>query len=177
MAVGHLVAATIFVTGCTVTTSIINGTTISEEKVNCSTSSGILMLVSTAVFVGFFAISWGPIAWIYAAEIFPLNVRARAMSLTTGSNWFMGTIMSYILELIKPLGIHGVFYLFSALSLLAVGFVYLFCPETRGVLLEDIEDQFDNFQLKNRGLVKLFRRSCKRKRKQTMQVNIVEMQS
>ncbi|CAF3418940.1 unnamed protein product [Rotaria socialis] len=177
MVIGHLVAATIFVTGCTVTTSIINGTTISEEKVNCATSSGILMLVSTAVFVGFFAISWGPIAWIYAAEIFPLNVRARAMSLTTGSNWFMGTIMSYILELIKPLGIHGVFYLFSGLSLLAVIFVYLFCPETRGVLLEDIEEQFDNFQLKNRGFVKLFRRSCKRKRKQTMKVNIVEMQS
>ncbi|CAF5102030.1 unnamed protein product, partial [Rotaria sp. Silwood1] len=113
MVVGHLVAATIFVTGCDVATSIINGTTQSQETVDCKTSSGILMLVATAVFVAFFALSWGPIAWIYAAEIFPLNVRARAVSLTTGSNWFMGTVMSYILELIAPIGIHGVFYLFS----------------------------------------------------------------
>ncbi|CAF1202169.1 unnamed protein product [Rotaria sp. Silwood1] len=177
MVVGHLVAATIFVTGCDVATSIINGTTQSQETVDCKTSSGILMLVATAVFVAFFALSWGPIAWIYAAEIFPLNVRARAVSLTTGSNWFMGTVMSYILELIAPIGIHGVFYLFSGLTLLAVVFVYLFCPETRRVLLEDVEEQFDNFQLKNRTVLKLLWKPCQKKRKKTMQVNVIEMQS
>ncbi|CAF0910080.1 unnamed protein product [Rotaria sordida] len=89
MVVGHLVAATVFVTGCSQVDKIINGTNVTEEVVNCETSSGILMLVFTAIFVGCFAISWGPIAWIYAAEIFPLNVRASAVSLTTGSNWFM----------------------------------------------------------------------------------------
>ncbi|CAF5229399.1 unnamed protein product, partial [Rotaria magnacalcarata] len=107
MVVGHLVAATIFVTGCNVTEIVINGTTATEDTVICSSNSGILMLVFTVVFVVFFALSWGPIAWIYAAEIFPLNVRARAISITTGSNWLMGTLMSYILELISPLGIHG----------------------------------------------------------------------
>ncbi|CAF3861773.1 unnamed protein product [Rotaria sp. Silwood1] len=176
MVVGHIVAATIFVTGCNVSETIINGTTATQETVNCSSTSGILMLVFTVIFVVFFALSWGPIAWIYAAEIFPLNVRARAVSITTGSNWFMGTIMSYILELISPLGIHGVFYLFSGLSLLGVVFVYLFCPETRGVLLEDIEEEFDNFQLKNRTIVKILRKPCQRHRKQTAKVNVIEMQ-
>ncbi|CAF3846921.1 unnamed protein product [Rotaria sp. Silwood1] len=176
MVVGHIVAATIFVTGCNVSETIINGTTATQETVNCSSTSGILMLVFTVIFVVFFALSWGPIAWIYAAEIFPLNVRARAVSITTGSNWFMGTIMSYILELISPLGIHGVFYLFSGLSLLGVVFVYLFCPETRGVLLEDIEEEFDNFQLKNRTIVKILRKPCQRHRKQTVKVNVIEMQ-
>lgn len=176
MVLGHLVAATIFVTGCTVTKTPINGTSAIQEIVNCSQASGILMLVFTAIFVAFFALSWGPIAWIYAAEIFPLNVRARAVSITTGSNWLMGTAMSYILELISPLGIHGVFYLFSGLSLLAVIFVYFFCPETRGVLLEDIEEEFDNFQLKNRAIVKFFRRLCQQNRKRTAKVDAIEMQ-
>ncbi|CAF3662339.1 unnamed protein product [Rotaria sp. Silwood1] len=174
MVVGHLVAATVFVTGCSVVKNVINGTTATEEVVDCKTASGILMLVFTAIFVGCFAISWGPIAWIYAAEIFPLNVRARAVSITTGSNWFMGTIMSYILELIAPLGIHGLFYLFSGLCLLAVVFVYLFCPETRGVLLEDIEEQFDNFQLKNRTIIKLLRKPCQRNRKISAKVDVTE---
>jgi SP family sugar:H+ symporter-like MFS transporter len=174
MAVGHLVAATVFITGCTVARKIINGTTVNEEVVKCSLSSGILMLVFTAIFVSFFALSWGPVAWIYAAEIFPLNVRARAVSITTGSNWFMGTIMSYILELITPLGIHGVFYLFSGLCLLAVLFAYLFCPETRGVLLEDIEEEFDNFQLKNRKIIKILRKPCQRNRKGTATINVTE---
>ncbi|CAF1025023.1 unnamed protein product [Adineta steineri] len=164
MSLAHIVAATVFVTGCT---------TSSNNVVTCQTSSGITMLVATAIFVAFFAISWGPIAWIYAAEIFPLNVRARAVSITTGSNWFMGTIMSYILELITPLGYHGVFYLFSGLTLLAVVFVYLFCPETRGVMLEDIDEEFANFKLKNRTIVKILRKPCQRNGKRTATVDVI----
>jgi SP family sugar:H+ symporter-like MFS transporter len=175
MVVGHLVAATVFVTGCEVTNVPVDGTTATKEVVNCGSSSGIIMLVATAVFVSFFAISWGPIAWIYAAEIFPLNVRATAVSVTTGSNWFMGTIMSYILELITPLGIHGVFYLFSSLTLLAVLFVYLFCPETRGVILEDIDEQFDNFKLKNRTIVKILRKPCQGNRRRSARVDVTPM--
>lgn len=168
MVVGHLVAATVFVTGCQVTQKLVNGTDVTEEVISCRSSSGILMLIFTTIFVIFFAVSWGPIAWIYAAEIFPMNVRARAVSITTGSNWFMGTIMSYILQLIAPLGIHGVFYLFSGLSLLAVIFVYLFCPETRGVILEDIDTVFDNFQLKNRTIVKFCRKRIRNKDKHSI---------
>ncbi|CAF2921303.1 unnamed protein product [Rotaria sp. Silwood2] len=160
MFIGHLFAATVFYTGCDVIHETINNTMINHDIVKCKTSSGIIMLIFTAIFVAFFALSWGPIAWIYAAEIYPLNIRARAMSLTTGSNWFMGIIMAYILELIAPLGIHGVFYLFSFLTFMAVIFVYLFCPETKGILLEDIEDVFDNFQLKNRKIIRIIRKPC-----------------
>jgi SP family sugar:H+ symporter-like MFS transporter len=167
MVVGHFVAATVFVTGCNVVKTVINDTIVNEE-VNCGTNAGVLMLISTVIYIVCFALSWGAICWIYAAEIYPLNVRARAMSLTTASHWFMCIIMSYILELIAPLGIHGVFYLFSGLCLLAVVFVYLFCPETKGVLLEDIEEVFDNFQLKDRAIVKVLRRSpCQRNTKKT----------
>ena len=178
MVVGHLVAATVFVTGCSVVQTTINGTTASEEVISCGSFAGILMLIATVVFVAFFALSWGPIAWIYAAEIYPLNVRSRAVSITTGSNWFMGTLMSYILELITPLGIHGVFYLFSCLTLVGVIFVYLFCPETRGVILEDIDAEFDSFQMKNRTLVKMIREPCQRKQREqpTVAVNVIEVQ-
>ena len=117
------------------------------------------MLVFSVIYIASFAVSWGAICWIYASEIYPLNIRARAMSITTASHWFMCIIMAYVLELVAPLGIHGVFYLFGSLCLLAVIFVYLFCPETKGVLLEDIEDVFDRFQMKDRALVKVFRRS------------------
>lgn len=156
MVIGHLVSATVFAVGCTVTKAVLNDSLTMDEVITCKPSAGILMLLFTVLFVACFALSWGPIAWIYAAEIYPLNVRATAISLTTGSNWFIGMIMAYILELITPLGIHGVFYLFSSLTLMAVAFVYLFCPETRGVLLEDIEEVFDRFQLKSRTIVKIF---------------------
>jgi MFS transporter, SP family, sugar:H+ symporter len=158
MVIGHLVTATVFATGCNVVKTVINNTIVNEE-VNCGTNAGVLMLTSTVFYIVCFALSWGAICWIYAAEIYPLNVRASAMSLTTASHWFMCIIMSYILELIAPLGIHGVFYLFSGLCFLAVIFVYLFCPETKGVLLEDIEGVFDDFQAQDKSIVKVLRRS------------------
>ena len=148
MAIGHVLTATVFVTGCQVKRTLNNLTLIEDESIVSQQSSGILMLIFIVVFVASFAASWGPIAWIYAAEIYPLNIRGKAVALTTGSNWFIGIIMSYILELIRPLGIHGVFYLFSSFTFIGSLFVYLFCPETRGVLLEDIDFVFQNFQSK-----------------------------
>ncbi|CAF0849621.1 unnamed protein product [Adineta steineri] len=167
MVIGHLAAATVFLTGCTVTKTVMNNIIV-NEVVNCGKHSGILMLIFQVIYIVCFALSWGAICWIYAAEIYPLNVRARAMSLTTASHWFMCIIMAYILELITPIGIHGVFYLFGGLCVLGVIFVYLCCPETKGVLLEDIEEVFDSFQLKDRAIVKLWRRlSCRRNTKTT----------
>ena len=165
MVIGHFVTATVFLTGCNVIKTV-NNDIIVNEQVNCKIHAGILMLIFTVIYIVCFALSWGAICWIYAAEIYPLNVRARAMSLTTASHWFMCIIMSYILELIAPIGIHGVFYLFSVLCFFAVIFVYLFCPETKGILLEDIEQVFDNFQLKDRKIIKLlWRSSCQRNTK------------
>jgi len=163
MIIGHFVSATIFATSCTVIHHVMNETMVNQEIIECTKTSGILMLTFTAIFVGCFAISWGPVCWIYTAEIYPLHIRARALSFVTGSNWFTATVMAYMLELFAPLGIHGVFYLFGFLCCLAVVFVYVFCPETKGVLLEDIDDVFDNFQLKNSTAIKktrkLFRRN------------------
>ncbi|CAM2723223.1 unnamed protein product [Rotaria socialis] len=173
---GHFVSATIFVSNCQIKRKLTNDSAIIQEIVDCSGSSGTLMLVFTAIFVASFAISWGPISWIYAAEIFPLNVRSRAVSITTGSNWLTGIILSYILELIAPLGIHGIFYLFGSLTVLAVIFVYLFCPETKGILLEDIEETFDNFQLQNRTIIRIVRQSFQRSKKTNTKVNAIEME-
>ena len=159
MAVGHCAAATIFLTGCNVVKTVINHIIVNEE-VNCRANAGVLMLVFTVIYIICFALSWGAISWIYAAEIYPLHVRARAMSLTTASHWFICIIMAYVLELIAPLGIHGVFYLLGSLCLLAVVSVYFFCPETKGVLLEDIEEVFDSFRLKDRTVVKVLWRSA-----------------
>ena len=175
MVLGHLAAATVFVSGCSLEKIVVNGIETDEEKVSCRGGSGIVMLICTIIFVAFFAISWGPIAWIYAAEIFPLNVRARAVAITTGSNWFMGTIMTYILELVEPLGYHGVFYLFSGLTLVAVVFVYMFCPETGGVLLEDIENVFNNFKFRNRTVVRTLVRAHRKRTRTAPSTNVIEL--
>lgn len=39
------------------------------------------------MFVGAFAATWGPGAWVLISELYPLKLRGKAMSLATASNW------------------------------------------------------------------------------------------
>ncbi|OQR81588.1 Major Facilitator Superfamily (MFS) [Thraustotheca clavata] len=132
MVFGHIVSATAFTFGC-------DGNT---KEMNCSKVAGWIMIASTAIFIFNFAISWGPICWIYPAEIFPLRVRAKAVSVSTMTNWVIGAIMIGIPKLFPYLNINGVFFLFGGLCSLAGIYVYFKCPETMGVFLEDIEMLF-----------------------------------
>ena len=133
MVLGHICAATFFTVGCS---------TDSDENTTCSDASGIAIVSCAAFFIFNFAISWGPVCWIYPAEIFPTRIRAKAVALSTMTNWGMGALMIGIPKLFPLLDINGVFFLFGVLCTGAGIFAYVYCPETKGVALEEIEKLF-----------------------------------
>ena len=45
------------------------------------------IIVFSYLFVCSFAITMGPVSWTYPAEIFPMRVRAKAVSVSTAANW------------------------------------------------------------------------------------------
>ncbi|KAH0148929.1 putative glucose transporter rco-3, partial [Aureobasidium melanogenum] len=47
-----------------------------------------------AIFIFFFASTWGPGAWVLIGEIFPLPIRSRGVALSTASNWLWNTIIA-----------------------------------------------------------------------------------
>jgi sugar porter (SP) family MFS transporter len=103
-----------------------------------------IAVASVAAFVGFFAIGLGPIFWLLIAEIFPLNLRGRAMSLATVANWGFNLIVSAtFLNIVGAVGSAGAFLVYAVLSLLALVFIALFVPETKGRTLEQIEAALD----------------------------------
>ncbi|GMF24385.1 unnamed protein product [Phytophthora lilii] len=132
MVLGHLFAAILFSIIC-------NG---DVNDAGCPKVGGWSICLGTAFFVFNFAISWGPVCWIYPAEIFPLSVRAPAVSLSTAANWAMAALMTEVVKLFPYLNINGVFFLFAALCALSGIFIFFFCPETKGLMLEDIEALF-----------------------------------
>ncbi|KAF1329399.1 Sugar transport protein 10, partial [Globisporangium splendens] len=132
MVLGHLLSAIVFTASC-------DGTV---DDAGCPKGAGWIIVVGTAFFVFNFAISWGPVCWIYPAEIFPMKVRAKAVSLSTMANWLMGVAMTYVVKLFPDLNINGVFFLFAGTCCISGTFVYFLCPETKGILLEDIEYLF-----------------------------------
>jgi MFS transporter, SP family, galactose:H+ symporter len=99
-----------------------------------------IAVASVAAFVGFFAVGLGPVFWLLISEIFPLALRGRAMSLATVSNWGFNLIVSAtFLDLVIAVGNTGTFLIYAALSLVALAFVVVMVPETKGHSLEKIE--------------------------------------
>jgi SP family sugar:H+ symporter-like MFS transporter len=48
------------------------------------------MIIFTSFLIFSFAVSWGPVAWIIPAEIFPSDIREKAVSLSSAFNWISG---------------------------------------------------------------------------------------
>lgn len=102
-------------------------------------ASFILIVLSTMLYVAAFATGLGPGAWVYIAEIFPTNIRGRAMSIATTVLWGSCILVSNsFLTLIRALSAAGAFAVYAGVCAVAVVFFFQL-PETRGRSLEEIE--------------------------------------
>jgi SP family galactose:H+ symporter-like MFS transporter len=101
---------------------------------------GWLTAGSLMVYVGTFALGLGPVFWLLIAEIYPLTVRARAMSVATVANWGANLLVAVtFLTLTQVLGRAGTFWLYAVVALVAWVFALRLVPETKGKTLEEIE--------------------------------------
>ncbi|WP_395946382.1 sugar porter family MFS transporter [Caedibacter taeniospiralis] len=104
-----------------------------------------VLLISAIVYIFGFACSWGPVAWVICAEIFPLKGREIGMTVTTMVNWtFAGAVMANALSFMKAYGNASIFFVFGGFCILSMIFLKFFVPETKGVSLEHIEKNLEN---------------------------------
>ncbi|KAG8875663.1 hypothetical protein FRB97_004824 [Tulasnella sp. 331] len=87
----------------------------------------------------FFGFSWGPVAWVYISEIFPLGIRAKAISVAASSNWMNNFIIGEITPTMLKHMRFGTYILFGGLTYISAAFVYLYLPETKNVSLEEMD--------------------------------------
>jgi len=103
-------------------------------------SESLLSVISLMLYVATFAIGIGPVAWLIISEIYPHQIRGRAMSLAIFANWVSNYIVSLtFLTLIEKITSAGAFFLYAAICGFALHFVYRFVPETKGKTLKQIE--------------------------------------
>ncbi|KAJ2634881.1 hypothetical protein GGF40_003932 [Coemansia sp. RSA 1286] len=110
-----------------------------DVDLNMPDGPSYLVIVMMYLFVISFAMSWGPIGWIYPSEIFPMRIRSKANSITTASNW----LFNFIIGLVAPILIKkitwGLDLIFAIIMFAAIGIIYVFFPETKNRNLEDME--------------------------------------
>jgi len=103
------------------------------------------LAVAAVIFIQAVAnFSWGPLGWVILGEIFPTNIRARAMSIATFLLWasmfasvqFVPSMFEYFGRKYGSAG--STFYIFAVVCIFAYVFVWRWLPETRGRTLEEI---------------------------------------
>ena len=112
-----------------------------------SQAGGYIALFCMMLYVGSFAMSWGPITWVLLSEIFPNKIRGRALSIAVAVQWIVNFLVSWTFPMMDKNTYltenfnHGfAYWIYGAMSLLALFFVLKFIPETKGKTLEEMED-------------------------------------
>ncbi len=119
-----------------------------------------MSFTSMIIYIPFFAISLGPIAWLLISEVFPTKIRGLGMSIATMVNWISnfvvantfltlgksitGTMPSPVDPNESIINLGGAFFVYAAVGIIGLVFINRYIPETKGHSLEEIEDHFLN---------------------------------
>jgi sugar porter (SP) family MFS transporter len=90
-------------------------------------------------YIAFFGFSQGAVIWVYLAEVFPNNVRAKGQSLGSFSHWFMNALISQSFPLMAARSGAYPFVFFSVMMVVQFFVVLLVYPETKGLTLEEMQ--------------------------------------
>ncbi|KAJ2359026.1 hypothetical protein IWW50_000268 [Coemansia erecta] len=108
-------------------------------NLNLPKAPSYLVIVCIYIFVASFAMTWGPVGWIYPAEIAVTRTRAKVNSITTASNW----LFNFAIGLVSPILIKritwGLDLIFALIMFASIAIIYLFFPETKSRSLEDMD--------------------------------------
>ncbi|MGA2696929.1 MAG: sugar porter family MFS transporter [Terriglobales bacterium] len=92
-------------------------------------------------YIAFFAFSQGAVIWVYIAEVFPNNVRAKGQSLGSFTHWLMNGLISLIFPIMAASSGAYPFVFFSVMMVVQFFVVLFVYPETKGFTLEEMEKE------------------------------------
>ncbi len=101
---------------------------------------GISTLIAANGFVVFFGATWGPVMWVLLGEMFPNQIRAKAMALATAGNWVANFLVTVTFPTLRDTSLGLAYGIYAFFALLSFFFVLGKIPETKGMELEDMQE-------------------------------------
>jgi len=103
----------------------------------------IIIIMALFLYIGGYQVGFGPISWLIVSEIFPLQIRGKAVSIAVVVNF----ILNFLVSLLFPIELHSLgpsitFIIFAAILTWSLYFIMRYVPETKGLSLEAIEEYF-----------------------------------
>ncbi|RLU81834.1 MFS transporter [Streptomyces griseocarneus] len=100
---------------------------------------GALTVFLLCVFIAAGAVGPAPIFWVYISEIFPQEIRGRAMGWATAAHWSADTLVALtFVSLVHYLTFSGAFLLYAGVTAVSLAVFSRAMVETRGRSLEEI---------------------------------------
>lgn len=111
----------------------------------CPSKYGWLTLIGLALYIIFFSPGMGTVPWIVNSEIYPLRYRGVCGGIAATANWISNLIVAQsFLSLTVAIGTSWTFFIFGVISVVALLFVLIIVPETKGLPIEEIEKMLDS---------------------------------
>ncbi|MED6131456.1 species-specific tRNA processing [Stylosanthes scabra] len=98
----------------------------------------IVVVVCICVYVAGFAWSWGPLGWLVPSEIFPLEIRSSAQSVTVSVNMLFTFFVAQVFLTMLCHMKFGLFIFFAFFVVVMTLFVFFMVPETKGIPIEEM---------------------------------------
>jgi len=91
------------------------------------------------IYVVFYSFGWGPIPWVYCADIFPNRTRHYGLALASCTQWLFNFVVSKITPTMKTHLGWKLFITFGTINILGMATFAFLLPETKGRSLEEMD--------------------------------------
>ncbi|XP_039044880.1 sugar carrier protein C-like, partial [Hibiscus syriacus] len=98
----------------------------------------VVVVVAMCFYIAGFAYSWGPLGWLVPSEIFPLEIRPAAQSITVAVNMIFTFAIAQVFTAMLCNLKFGLFIFFAFCVVGMSIFIYKLLPETKGVPIEEM---------------------------------------
>jgi len=106
-----------------------------------------LILFGMFTYIAGYQIGFGPISWLMISEVFPQSIRTSAVAVAVQTNFALNAVVQFLVPTLQQkIGLNHLFGIFGLLSAYSIYFISKYVPETKGLSLEQIEQQFQEQQ-------------------------------
>lgn len=119
-----------FVVTYSVLTAIVASFPPDQSSNHAAQRAGIAMIFMTSIF---FSVSFGPVSWALASEVFPTRTRSIGTSVATCANWAFNVLFSQVSTMAMNNVGWKYYLLFIILNAIDFVVIALLFPETKGM--------------------------------------------
>ncbi|XP_011263555.1 facilitated trehalose transporter Tret1-2 homolog [Camponotus floridanus] len=115
-----------------------------KDEGNDVSTFGWVPLTSLAYFNIVFSIGYGSVPFTVISEIFPLETKGVASSISIVTNWILVFTVTKLFPIMEyEMGQAATFWTFSCFAATSVAFTYFVIPETKGKTLQEIQKKLE----------------------------------